>query len=56
VIIGYDARHNSDIFASDTAEIMAGAGFEALIVARSAADSGRRLRHRALLLLSPGSW
>jgi phosphomannomutase len=32
VIIGYDARHNSDVFASDTAEIMAGAGFEALVV------------------------
>ena len=24
VIIGYDARHNSDVFAADTAEIMAG--------------------------------
>ena len=31
VIIGYDARHQSDIFARDTAEIMAGAGFQALI-------------------------
>ena len=40
MIIGYDARHNSDIFASDTAEIMAGAGFEAMIVARAAADAG----------------
>jgi phosphomannomutase len=27
VLIGYDARNNSDIFARDTAEIMAGAGF-----------------------------
>lgn len=26
VVVGYDARHNSAVFASDTAEIMAGAG------------------------------
>jgi phosphomannomutase len=31
VIIGFDARHNSDVFARDTAEIMAGAGFAAMI-------------------------
>ena len=31
VIIGFDARRNSDIFARDTAEIMAAAGFEAMI-------------------------
>ncbi len=29
VIIGYDARHNSDVFARDTAEIMQGAGVDA---------------------------
>jgi len=34
VIIGYDARHNSDVFASDTAEIMAGAGFRAMLTDR----------------------
>ena len=27
MLVGYDARHNSDRFAQDTAEIMAGAGF-----------------------------
>ena len=31
VIIGFDARHNSDVFARDTAEIMSGAGFLAMI-------------------------
>ena len=31
VIIGFDARHNSDIFARDTAEIMSGAGFQTMI-------------------------
>ncbi len=31
VIVGFDARFNSDRFAADTAEIMAGAGFEALL-------------------------
>jgi phosphomannomutase len=31
VIIGCDIRHNSDVFARDTAEIMAGAGFETMI-------------------------
>ena len=31
VIIGYDARHDSDVFARDTAEILAGAGFGAMV-------------------------
>lgn len=34
VVIGYDARHNSEMFARDTAEIMTGAGFEALLLPR----------------------
>ncbi|HEU4910155.1 MAG TPA: phospho-sugar mutase [Propionibacteriaceae bacterium] len=33
VIIGFDARRNSDVFARDTAEIMAGAGFQSMITA-----------------------
>lgn len=32
VIIGYDARKNSEVFAHDTAEIMAGAGISALVM------------------------
>ena len=34
VVIGFDARHNSDVFARDTAEVMTGAGFEALVMPR----------------------
>jgi phosphomannomutase len=34
VVIGYDARHNSDVFARDTAEVMAGAGLRALVLPR----------------------
>ena len=34
VVIGFDARHNSDVFARDTAEIMAGAGLLALVCPR----------------------
>ena len=29
VVIGYDARRNSDVFARDTAEVMTGAGLKA---------------------------
>jgi phosphomannomutase len=34
VVIGYDARHKSDVFARDTAEVMAGAGLRALVLPR----------------------
>ena len=32
IVIGYDARHNSAVFASDTAAVMLGAGIEALLL------------------------
>ena len=32
VVVGYDARHNSDVFARDTAAVMAGAGLRALVL------------------------
>lgn len=34
VVIGYDARHNSDVFARDTAEVMTGVGLRALTLPR----------------------
>jgi phosphomannomutase len=34
VVIGYDARHNSEVFARDTAEVMTGAGFTAHLMPR----------------------
>ena len=34
VVIGFDARHNSDVFARDTAEVMTGAGLKALVLPR----------------------
>ena len=34
VVIGYDARHNSDVFARDTAQVMTGAGLRALLLPR----------------------
>ena len=35
VVIGYDARHNSDVFARDTAEVMTAAGFTAWVMPRA---------------------
>jgi len=34
VVVGYDARHQSEQFARDTAAVLAGAGFEALVLPR----------------------
>jgi phosphomannomutase len=34
VVIGYDARHNSDVFAHDTAAVMVGAGLRAMVLPR----------------------
>jgi phosphomannomutase len=35
VVIGYDARHKSDVFARDTAEVLAGAGLTAVVLPRA---------------------
>ncbi|MCL2544246.1 MAG: phospho-sugar mutase [Nocardioidaceae bacterium] len=35
IVIGYDARHNSAVFAHDTAEVMAGAGLRPLLLPRA---------------------
>ncbi|WP_123507552.1 phospho-sugar mutase [Frondihabitans sp. PhB188] len=35
IVIGYDGRTNSDVFARDTAEIMAGAGIRAVLLPRA---------------------
>ncbi len=35
VVIGYDGRHNSDVFARDTAELMQGAGVRATLLPRA---------------------
>jgi phosphomannomutase len=35
VVIGYDARYNSDVFARDTAEILAGAGLMPMLCSRA---------------------
>ncbi len=34
VVVGYDARHNSDVFAQDTAEVMSGVGIKVHLLPR----------------------
>ncbi len=34
VVVGFDARHNSDTFAADTCAVLAGAGIEAMVLPR----------------------
>ena len=34
VVVGYDARHSSDVFAEDTAAVMVGAGLQAVLLPR----------------------
>ena len=47
VVIGYDARHNSDVFARDTAAVVVAAGGTAMVLPRPAAHAGARLRDPA---------
>src|SRR3954469_24148855 len=40
VVIGYDARHDSDVFAEDTARVMVGAGLRAVLLPRALPTPG----------------
>ena len=44
-MIGYDGRKNSDVFARDTAEIMAGAGVKAYLLPRKITNASISLRN-----------
>lgn len=57
VVIGFDARVNSEVFAKDSAEILAGAGIEALLFESAvptpvAAFSGSRLGSSATIVVT----
>jgi len=57
VVIGYDGRKNSDIFARDSAEIFSAAGIRALLFDQNvptpvAAFTGRRLRSSATIVVT----
>ncbi|MEY5146320.1 MAG: hypothetical protein RL224_634, partial [Actinomycetota bacterium] len=57
VVIGYDGRENSDIFAKDTAEILAANGCRALLFNRPvptpvAAFTGHRLKSAATIVVT----
>ena len=56
VVIGYDGRKNSAVFARDSAEIMAGAGVRAVLLPQPAADAGARVRGAASRHVAPASW
>ena len=45
VVIGYDARYNSDVFARDTAAVVVAARLAGRCCCPAAADAGARLRH-----------
>lgn len=57
VVIGYDGRVNSDIFAADSAQIIAGAGidvllFDAAVPTPVAAFTGTKGRHSATIVVT----
>jgi phosphomannomutase len=57
VVIGYDARSNSDVFARDSAAIFAAAGIQAAVFEQAvptpiAAFTGRRLRASATIVVT----
>ena len=56
VVVGYDARRNSKVFATDTAQVLAGAGLRALVLPRPLPTPAARVRHPSSRPASPASW